>query len=172
MKRAYIDSHLAALGVLAVPDLATPTLAALAPPGASSDQTTATTSPTPATLTPAGASSDQATATTSPTPAAPTPVSVPERVDLDEIFPPAEGQGLVIKTCLTCHEIFTFGVARFSKDRWLDHQANHKQKFIWLEDEARPSEAEIDTMYAYLVANFDRGRPMSKQLPPGYVCGV
>jgi mono/diheme cytochrome c family protein len=157
---------------LAVPDLTTPTPAALTPAGASADQATATTSPAPAALTPAGASSDTATVTTTPTPAAPTPVSGFERVDLDEIFPPAEGQDMVIKTCLTCHEVYTFGVARFSKDRWLNHQANHKEKFIWLEDEARPSEAEIDTMYKYLVANFDRGRPMSKQLPPGYVCGV
>jgi peroxiredoxin len=172
MKRAYIDSHLAALGVLAVSDLATPTPAALTPPGTSTDQATAMTTPTPAAPTPPGDSTDQATATTSPTPAAPTPVSGPEGVDLDEIFPPAEGQDLVIKTCLNCHEIFTFGVARYSKARWLDHQAKHKEKFIWLEDEARPSEAEIDTMYKYLVANFDRSRPMSKQLPPGYACGV
>ncbi len=151
INRPYIDSHLAALGVLAVPDL---------------------TSPTPAALTPPRASTEEATATTTPTPAAPTTVSYSEAVDLGGIFPPAEGQDLALKTCLTCHEVFTFGVARKTRDAWLHNQASHRQQFSRLSDEARPSDADVETIYEYLVANFNPDRPLSKQLPPWYVCGV
>ena len=143
---AYIESYLAVQGVLALSDLA---------------------SPTPAAPTPTRASADQATAMPSPTP---TPASGPQRLDLDEIFPPDEGRELVFQTCLSCHEILPFGGVRKSRGEWLDHQAEHTPRFAQLSHEARPSDAELETLYEYLITNFDRGRPNSKQLPPGWVC--
>lgn len=151
INHAYIETQLAALGVLAVSHLTTPT---------------------PATLTPPRASTDKSTGMTTPTPAAPTTVSGPERVNLDEIFPPGEGQDLVLKTCLTCHEVFTFGVARKTRVAWLNNKASHIKEFTRLSDEARPTDAEVETIYEYLVADFNLDRPLSKQLPPSYVCGV
>jgi len=164
---AYIESYLAVQGVLALSDLPSPTPTAPTPTRANSDQATAMPSPTPAAPTPTRASADQATAMPSPTP---TPASGPQRLDLDEIFPPDEGRELVFQTCLSCHEILPFGGVRKSRGEWLDHQAEHTPRFAQLSHEARPSDAELETLYEYLITNFDRGRPNSKQLPPGWVC--
>ena len=137
INRAYIESQLVALGVLAASHLTTPTSA------------------TP-TLLPVAASQTRETT----------------RLDLDEIFPSDEGQDLVLKTCLNCHEILTFGVVRKTRNSWLNNKANHRQEFARLSDEVQPSDAEVETMYQYLMANFDCDRPISKQLPPFWVCSV
>jgi cytochrome c biogenesis protein CcmG/thiol:disulfide interchange protein DsbE len=107
-----------------------------------------------------------------PVPTAPAPASdLTQRLDIEEIFPPGEGQDLALKTCLVCHSVLTFGYVRKTSGGWLTNQEKHTQKFFArLSAETRPNDAEVETMYDYLVANFQLGRPLSKQLPPGFVC--
>jgi cytochrome c biogenesis protein CcmG/thiol:disulfide interchange protein DsbE len=90
----------------------------------------------------------------------------PQRVNVDEIFPPGEGRDLVVETCLTCHDLLTFGLARKTRDGWIHSLAKHGSHFSAL------SNAQIETMYEYLSAHLNPDTPISKQIPPGYWCGT
>ena len=96
-----------------------------------------------------------------------TPSTIPQnKLNLDEFFPPGEGHDLVVETCLNCHEILTFGLARKSRDGWMRSRAYHANRFPSL------SETQIESMYEYLVAKLNPDFPLSQQLPLGYSCGT
>lgn len=90
----------------------------------------------------------------------------PGRLNMDEFFPLGEGRDLVVETCLSCHDVLTFGWARKTRDGWLRSRANHADRFRSLSD------AEVETMYGYLAMHMNPDIPISQQLPPGYSCGT
>ncbi len=90
----------------------------------------------------------------------------PEKLNMDVLIPPGRGHDQFVKTCLACHDALTFGLARKTRDGWMGNRANHAKRFASLSD------AEVDTLYEYVVEKFDPTIPISNQLPQGYVCGT
>ncbi len=90
----------------------------------------------------------------------------PEKLNMDVLIPPGRGHDQFVKTCLACHDALTFGLARKTRDGWMGNRANHAIRFSSLSD------AQVDTLYEYVVEKFDTTIPISNQLPQGYVCGT
>jgi peroxiredoxin len=93
-------------------------------------------------------------------------IGSPAQINLDEIFPPGEERDLVLDTCLACHDVRTFGVARKTRDGWERNRASHSERFSQL------SNTTVQAMYEYLIANFSPDKPISKQVPPTFLCGT
>jgi mono/diheme cytochrome c family protein len=111
---------------------------ALAACGGQADRTTAA----PATGQPPGAAAAANTA--------------PAKLNIDEIFPPGEGRELVLNNCTSCHTIVPIVVLQMTKDAWELNAREHRDRVTSLSD------AEVATLYAYLAANFNPGRPVPK----------
>jgi peroxiredoxin len=100
-------------------------------------------------------------------PQAAAPTSAPKaKLNLDDYFPPGKGHDLVVQTCLTCHEVLTFGLARKSEAGWMRNRASHANRFPSLSD------TQVELMYEYLVANLNPDFPIPQDLPLGYSCGT
>src|SRR5574341_711674 len=82
-----------------------------------------------------------------------------QKLNVDDIFPQGVGLYLMLQSCTNCHEVSLFAILRKSADAWARIRANHARRFPALTD------AEIESMYEYVVANFNPDRPPSK-VPP------
>jgi mono/diheme cytochrome c family protein len=81
------------------------------------------------------------------------------RVDLDAIFPAGEGRDLVLNNCQSCHTWVPIVVLQMQEDEWYRWSIEHRTRVSGLSDE------QFDTLYRYLVANFNPQRPVP-ELPP------
>lgn len=86
------------------------------------------------------------------------------RVDLDAIFPPGEGRDLLLNNCQSCHTWAPVVVLQMTPDEWARWSTEHRGRVSNLSD------AEFETLYAYLVSNFNPDRPVP-ELPPALLEG-
>ncbi len=93
------------------------------------------------------------------TPAVPSEVGKPERLNLEEIFPPGNGRELALRNCTSCHAVNFIAFVRKTNGRWASNKANHEERFPAL------SPVDVETMYDYLAAKFNPEVPLPK-LPP------
>lgn len=75
-------------------------------------------------------------------------------VDMDEIFPPGEGRDLVLNNCQNCHTWVPIVVLQMNEDEWARWARDHRPRVEALSDE------DFDTLYAYLVENFNPDTPV------------
>jgi mono/diheme cytochrome c family protein len=83
-------------------------------------------------------------------------------LNLDEIFPPGEGRDLVLVNCLTCHGLVRIVWGQRDAARWGPVKNRHRERLIGLSDE------EFNTLFAYLVENFNATKPVP-DLPQWYL---
>jgi mono/diheme cytochrome c family protein len=87
---------------------------------------------------------------------------------MSKIFPPGAGRDLFLSNCTSCHAFVCSVEGQRSADNWGPIKANHMDKVAGL------SEADYNTLFAYLIANFNDKTPAPK-LPPelaGMVCSA
>lgn len=75
-------------------------------------------------------------------------------VDMDEIFPPGEGRDLVLNNCQNCHTWVPIVILQMNEDEWARWERDHRSRVEALSDE------EFDTLYDYLVENFNPDTPV------------
>ena len=73
---------------------------------------------------------------------------------MDAIFPPGEGRDLVLWNCLGCHEFVRIVWGQRDAARWEPVKNRHRERVIGLSDE------EFNTLFAYLVENFNATKPV------------
>ena len=78
------------------------------------------------------------------------------RVNIDEIFPPGRGRELVLNNCTTCHTFVPIVILQMTKEAWERNSRDHRGRVAALSD------ADFKTLYEYLTANFNPGRPVPK----------
>ncbi|MBF8249044.1 MAG: hypothetical protein HW374_1844 [Bacteroidetes bacterium] len=105
--------------------------------------------------TPAGSSA--------PTTAAPaagaTTASQPKGTTLAEILPAGNGLTLLLNNCSSCHSVVCSVKGQRPVDRWESLKQDHRDKTSGL------SEADLNTLFSYLSANFNNTKP-EPNLPP------
>jgi hypothetical protein len=87
------------------------------------------------------------------------PASQTLTVDLDAIFPAGPGRDLVLNNCQTCHVWVPIVILQMDEAAWYRNSLNHRGRVEALSD------AEFETLYAYLSSTFTPDRPVP-QLPP------
>ena len=87
------------------------------------------------------------------------PAPVASAATLPELLPPGKGLGLALENCSSCHSVVCAVKGQRTKDRWGSLKKDHKDKV------ANLSDAELDTLFAYLADNFNDTKPEPK-LPP------
>lgn len=80
-------------------------------------------------------------------------------VDMDEIFPDEPGKDLVLNNCQNCHTWVPIVVLQMNEEEWARWAQDHRGRVEALSDE------EFDTLYEYLVSNFNPDTPVP-DLPP------
>ena len=90
----------------------------------------------------------------------PSPGSRSAKVNLDEIFPAGRGRDLVLNNCTSCHTFVPIVVLQMTKEAWERNSRDHRERVTSLSDD------DFKTLYEYLVANFNPGRPVPT-LPKG-----
>jgi hypothetical protein len=78
------------------------------------------------------------------------------KVNIDEIFPPGRGRELVLNNCTTCHTFVPIVVLQMTKEAWERNSRDHRERVTALSD------ADFNTLYEYLAANFNPDRPVPK----------
>ena len=86
------------------------------------------------------------------------PAGKSEKVDLDKIFPTGPGRDLTLNNCTNCHTITPIVVLQLDKEAWERSGRDHRERVYAMSD------AEFNTMYDYLIANFNPDKPIP-QLP-------
>lgn len=76
------------------------------------------------------------------------------RLDLDAIFPAGPGRDLLLNNCTGCHTFLRIVVGRRSKDQWDYVKRDMRGKVSQLSDQ------DVDTLFAYLEANFNDAKPV------------
>ena len=76
------------------------------------------------------------------------------KVNLDQIFPPGRGRELVLTNCTSCHTFVPIVILQMTKDAWERNSRDHRGRVASLSD------ADFKTLYEYLTANFNPGRPV------------
>lgn len=99
---------------------------------------------------------------------APQPTSIPQsaeqmlpagksdKVNLDQIFPAGPGRNLVLNNCTNCHTITPIVVLQLPKEAWERSGRDHRERVYAMSD------AEFNTLYDYLIANFNPSKPVPK----------
>jgi hypothetical protein len=82
--------------------------------------------------------------------------NTPNKVNLDEIFPPGDGRDLVLNNCQNCHTFVPIVVLQMERNAWERSGRDHRERVVKLTDE------EFKTVYEYLIANFGPHRPVPK----------
>jgi len=100
-----------------------------------------------------------ARATTAAPAAGATPASQPKGTTLAEILPPGNGLTLLLNNCSSCHSVVCSVKGQRPVDRWESLKQDHKDKASGL------SEADLNTLFSYLSANFNNTKP-EPNLPP------
>lgn len=78
---------------------------------------------------------------------------------LPKILPPGKGQTLLLENCSSCHSAVCAVKGQRPAGRWAGLKEDHKDKVTGLSD------ADMNTLFAYLVENFNDTKPEPK-LPP------
>lgn len=78
------------------------------------------------------------------------------KVNIDEIFPDGQGRDLVLNNCTSCHTFVPIVVLQMDQEAWAGNRLIHRERVSALSD------AEFETVYQYLVANFNPDRPVPK----------
>ncbi|MBI4787426.1 MAG: hypothetical protein HY782_10315 [Chloroflexi bacterium] len=147
-----------------VPPTSAPQAAAQTPTPA--PVTTATSAPKAVSPTAAPTSAPTATAApkaANPTaaPAQPTAATKSQgattKLDIDKLLPNAPGRQETLEYCVGCHHIAAIAIAAKPKEEWQSHRLGHVGRTI-------VPDAMLDTIYAYLIANFPPDRVIP-QLP-------
>ena len=95
----------------------------------------------------------------------PEPVGWPRKVNMEAIFPPGEGRDLMLWNCIRCHTFVrivlghhthSHGTEPGRDTHWDSHRILHGTRLMHL------SKEELDTLYAYLKANFNATKPAPK----------
>lgn len=94
-----------------------------------------------------------------PSEASSTAPTGPDRVNIDEIFPPGKGRDLVLNNCQSCHVWVPIVILQMDEAAWYRNSLEHRGRVAALSDEA------FETLYEYLKTNFHPGRPVP-ELPP------
>ncbi len=76
------------------------------------------------------------------------------RLDLDAIFPMGPGRDLVLNDCTVCHTFLRIVVGRRTRDQWDYVRRDMRGKVSQLSDQ------DVDTLFAYLEANFNDTKPV------------
>ena len=84
------------------------------------------------------------------------PGSQSAKVNIDEIFPAGRGRDLLLDNCTSCHTFVPIVVLQMTKDAWEANSRNHRDRVTALND------ADFQTLYQYLTANFNPDRPVPK----------
>ena len=104
--------------------------------------------------------SQPATPAAAPAPAPAPPASPTGKpFNVASIFPPGPGRDMVLSTCGSCHPVSCVARGQRTAERWASLQRSHKDKLT------ATSEADLNTMFSYLKANFSDTRP-EPQIPP------
>jgi len=77
-------------------------------------------------------------------------------IDIDRIFPPGPGRELVLNNCTSCHTFVPIVILQMTKEAWERNRRDHTDRVAGL------SEAEKDTLYEYVTANFNPDHPVPK----------
>ena len=85
-----------------------------------------------------------------------TPTVGVTKLNMDEIFPPGPGRGIVLDNCTTCHTFVPIVVLQMSQAQWDRNARDHRDRVRGLTD------AEFKTIYEYLAASFNPDRPVPK----------
>jgi hypothetical protein len=83
---------------------------------------------------------------------------------MNTLFPPGPGRELVLSNCTNCHTIGKILLSQFDENGWRTHRLQHSPRVSGL------SEADKDTLWAYLIKTFPSGREIP-QLPPELLQG-
>jgi hypothetical protein len=75
-------------------------------------------------------------------------------VDMNAIFPPGAGRDLVLNNCQNCHTFVPIVILQLDEDGWTRSSLNHRDRVVGLSDD------EFKTLYDYVKANFNPGRPV------------
>ena len=78
------------------------------------------------------------------------------KVDFNQIFPAGPGRALVINNCTTCHTIVPIVILQLNEDAWKHWRTIHRSRVPALSD------ADFNTLYDYLRANFNPSKPVPK----------
>lgn len=85
--------------------------------------------------------------------------AAPKAGTLPQILPPGKGQTLLLENCSSCHSAVCAVKGQRPAGRWAGLKEDHKDKVTGLSD------ADMNTLFAYLVENFNDTKPEPK-LPP------
>jgi hypothetical protein len=80
----------------------------------------------------------------------------PAKVNINEIFPPGRGRELLLNNCTSCHTFVPIVVLQMSKEAWERNGRDHRGRVAALSD------ADFQTLYQYLIVNFNPARPVPK----------
>jgi len=78
------------------------------------------------------------------------------RIDINAIFPPGPGRELVLNNCTSCHTFVPIVILQMTKEAWERNRRDHSDRVAGL------SEAEKDTLYEYVTANFNPDHQIPK----------
>lgn len=120
---------------------------------------TATTQPTPTLAQPTATvqptkSPAQPTAAVQPT--APSSSSGQPKLNLDDYLPKGVGRDLLLRDCTSCHSFVPIVTGQRPNDRWSSLKSDHKDKA------SSVSESDYNTVFAYLIENFNNTKPEPK----------
>jgi len=85
---------------------------------------------------------------------APTIASGPVKLDMEAIFPPGPGRDLSLGSCTNCHNIAPIVTLQKTREEWERTAREHRESVLGLSDE------EFETLFEYLIANFNPERPV------------
>ncbi len=122
------------------------------PPAATIQPTTAPVQPS-ATNLPTKAPS-QPTASAQPTPQA--SPSGQQKLNLDDYLPKGAGRDLMLRDCTSCHSFVPIVTDQRPNERWQSLKNDHRDKA------PGTSEADYNTVFAYLMENFNNTKPEPK----------
>lgn len=91
--------------------------------------------------------------------------SGPDKLPMEEIFPPGNGRELVLNNCLSCHSIIRIVWGPRTEGEWQGVRLRHRERVRALNDD------NFNTLFAYLRENFSPDKPYPR-LPQWYLDSV
>lgn len=108
---------------------------------------------------PEGRSTEAAPAATAAS--SPADTSAPEPATVADVFPDGPGKSLVLDNCASCHNVACSAIGQRTAERWDGLKKTHA--------EHAPA-VDLETVFAYLKANFDSTKP-EPRVPPRFLEG-
>ena len=76
------------------------------------------------------------------------------QVDMDAIFPAGAGRDILLNNCQSCHSWVPVVVLQMNEEEWARSRGEHRARVEAMSD------ADFDTLYAYLASTFTPDRPV------------